>query len=722
MISRLLIANRGEIAARIARTCDRLGIEYVTVSVDEDRALTYHAAAVATVNLVDPAHDNAVATGHPGPVNTGTAPTDTARGAHRSRPPGYLDAVALVRAAVETGCDAVHPGYGFLSENADFARAVRAAGLVFVGPSSRVIETMADKSSARQVMAEAGVPVLPGTARASEDLDALVGVAADIGYPLIVKPAGGGGGKGMSVVRSAAGLREALASASRTATAAFADGRLHLERYAERARHIEVQVFGDEFGHAVHLFDRDCSLQRRHQKVIEEAPAPRIPDAVRAAMFDAAVQGTKALQYVGAGTFEFLLVGAEFFFIEMNTRLQVEHTVTEEITGVDLVEWQLRVASGEPLPADQAEIAYTGASVQVRMYAEDPFRSFLPCPGELEVTHWPEVRVERAFDRRLDVTGGFDPMIAKLVATGATREDALAAARRACEDLRWQGISTNLGYVARVLAAPIVAAAQHDTAYLDRIDPVVEFADPDELSALAVAAALTAPDRTTPWSTGAPGGDRAWLDPADRDLGSLDLSVDGRAFTVWVSGYDGDAVLVRADATDPASIPTSPEVAAPQSIARPGIGPRPTTGAQVGAQQTITGPAHIEVGVAALRTVGDTITVGSIPCVLRRVGEGWICQVAGVSRQVRYAEYRSLGTTATDPEIRSPMPGTLVQLHVESGNPVEKGQLLGVVEAMKLEHELTATHAGIVTVTAAEGAVVTTAQSLFLIEERGAAL
>ncbi|MFE1592674.1 acetyl/propionyl/methylcrotonyl-CoA carboxylase subunit alpha [Nocardia sp. NPDC058705] len=673
MISRLLIANRGEIAARIARTCDRLGIEYVTVSVAADRALTYHASAVTTVSLPERDGRAAAATG-----------ADTSPGSDRPETAtagGYLDIDALIRAASETGCDAVHPGYGFLSENADFARAVRAAGLVFVGPSSRVIETMADKSSARQVMAEAGVPVLPGTVRASEELDALVGVAATIGYPLIVKPAGGGGGKGMSVVRSAAGLREALASASRTATAAFADGRLHLERYVERARHIEVQVFGDEFGGAVHLFDRDCSLQRRHQKVIEEAPAPRIPDAVRAAMFEAAVQGTKALQYVGAGTFEFLLVGAEFFFIEMNTRLQVEHTVTEEITGVDLVEWQLRVAAGEPLPADQADIAYSGASVQVRMYAEDPFRSFLPCPGELEVTHWPDVRVERAFDRYLDVTGGFDPMIAKLVATGATRDEALTVARRACEDLRLQGISTNLGFVARVLAAPIVAAVEHDTAYLDRIDPVVEFADPDELSALAVAAAHTAPDRATPWSTGAPGGDRAWLDPVGRDLGSLDLSVDGRAFTVWVSGYDGDAVLVRAD-----------------------VAPK------------------IETGVAARRTTRDTITVGSIPCVVRRAGEGWICQVAGVSRQVRYAEYRSLGTTASDPEIRSPMPGTLVRLHVESGNPVEKGQLLGVVEAMKLEHELTATHAGIVTVSAAEGAVVTTAQSLFLIEERGAAL
>lgn len=708
MISRLLIANRGEIAARIARTCVRLGIEYVTVSVAADRALTYHGAAVATVALPE-------------------RNSDAARG-ETATAGGYLDIDALVHAAAETGCDAVHPGYGFLSENADFARAVRAAGLVFVGPSSRVIETMADKSSARQIMAEAGVPVLPGTVRASEDLDALANGAADIGYPLIVKPAGGGGGKGMSVVRSATGLREALASASRTATAAFADARLHLERYVERARHIEVQVFGDEFGSAVHLFDRDCSLQRRHQKVIEEAPAPQIPDAVRAAMFAAAVQGTKALQYVGAGTFEFLLVGDEFFFIEMNTRLQVEHTVTEEITGIDLVEWQLRVAAGEPLPADQAEIAYSGASVQVRMYAEDPFRSFLPCPGELEVTHWPDVRVERAFDRHLDVTGGFDPMIAKLIATGATRRDALSAARRACEDLRWQGISTNLGFVGHVLAAPIVAAAEHDTAYLDRIDPAAEFADPDELSALAVAATLTAPDRATPWSTGAPGGDRVWLDPADRDLGSLDLSVDGRAFTVWVSGYDGDAVLVRADTTGPGSVPrtTGTEVAASQTITGSGFTPRTHTGAKVAARPIVTGPRaaaqKTETGVAALRTAGDTISVGSTPCVVRREGEGWICQVAGVSRQVRYAEYRSLGTTATDPEIRSPMPGTLVQLHVESGNPVEKGQLLGVVEAMKLEHELTATHAGIVTVTAAEGAVVTTAQSLFLIEERGAAL
>ncbi|MEV0331815.1 biotin carboxylase N-terminal domain-containing protein [Nocardia sp. NPDC050717] len=646
MIARLLIANRGEVAARIARTCDRLGIEYATVTVAEDRDLTYHAAAVSTVEL----------------------PTG-----------GHLDAQALIRAATETGCDAVHPGYGFLSENAEFARAVRAAGLVFVGPSSRVIESMADKASARRVMAEAGVPVLPGTAHASADIDALVESAAGIGYPLIIKPAGGGGGKGMSVLYSPNGLREALASASRTAIAAFADGRLHLERYVEQARHIEVQVFGDEFGGAVHLFDRDCSLQRRHQKVIEEAPAPRIPEPVRAAMFHAAVQGTKALQYVGAGTFEFLLVGDEFFFIEMNTRLQVEHTVTEEITGIDLVEWQLRVAAGESLPATQDQISYTGASVQVRMYAEDPFRAFLPCPGELEVTHWPAVRAERAFTRKLRVTGGFDPMIAKLVATGATREEALATARRASLDLRWTGISTNLGFAARVLAAPIVAAAEHDTAYLDRIDPVTEFGDPDEVAALAVGGLLSAPAPVTPWSPGAPTGDRSWLDPDDGDLGGIDLTVDGRPFTVRVRGYDGDTVLLRVPAGD---------------------------------------------GDSTHRVLadGDDVTVDENAVVVRRRGAGWECQVAGVTREVRYAEYRALGGAAAGPEIRSPMPGTLVRLHVESGAPVEEGQLLGVVEAMKLEHELTASHAGIVTVNAAEGAVVTTDQPLFLIEERGAAL
>ncbi|WP_278261220.1 biotin carboxylase N-terminal domain-containing protein [Nocardia sp. AG03] len=710
MITRLLIANRGEVAARIARTCDRLGIEYVTVAVAEDREQTGHAGAVATVSL---------------PAG------------------GYLDAAALVRAATENGCDSVHPGYGFLSENAEFARAVRAAGLVFVGPSSRVIETMADKASARGVMAAAGVPVLPGTPEASEDLDALVEASAAIGFPLIVKPAGGGGGKGMSVVRAAAGLREALASASRTATAAFADGRLHLERYVERARHIEVQVFGDEFGGAVHLFDRDCSLQRRHQKVIEEAPAPRIPDAVRAAMFTAAVQGTKALQYVGAGTFEFLLVGDEFFFIEMNTRLQVEHTVTEEITGLDLVEWQLRVAAGEPLPVEQADIAYSGASVQVRMYAEDPFRSFLPCPGELEVTHWPDVRVERAFTRRLNVTGGFDPMIAKLVATGTTRTEALDRARRASADLRWHGISTNLGFAAHVLASPIVAAAEHDTAYLDRIDPVVEFGDPDEIAALAVGGVLSAPDRATPWSAGAPSGDRAWLDPVDGDLGGIDLEVDGRPFTVRVSGYAGDAALLRAESAPPsltrasvgadaaptradatvightgrASRTTTPAVSRADPASRASAPFGPTDPASTRTDVSGSAPVPVRVDIA-----GTTVTVGSSTCVIRRTGESWVCQVDGVTREVRRAEYRALADSDAGPEIRSPMPGTLVRLHVSTGTPVEAGQLLGVVEAMKLEHELTATHAGIVTVTAAEGAVVTTDQSLFLIEERSAAL
>lgn len=640
MISRLLIANRGEIAARVARTCERLGVEYATVWVGSDRLFGYHERAYAAAEL------------------------DRATG-------GHLDAAGIVSAAKELGCDAIHPGYGFLSENPGFARLVEEAGLVFVGPDAEVIANMADKAAARKTMAAAGVPVLPGTTEATDDLDELERLAPDVGFPLMVKPAAGGGGKGMSVVTSPAALRSSLASAVRTATAAFGDGRLLLERYVEKARHVEVQVFGDRHGNVVHLFDRDCSLQRRHQKIIEEAPAPAVPATVRRDMLAAAVEAARAVSYVGAGTVEFLLDGDTFHFIEMNTRLQVEHTVTEEITGLDLVEWQLRVASDEPLPLPQEGITATGASVQVRVYAEDPYRSFLPSPGALTVTQWPATRIEKAFDRHTAVTGDFDPMIAKLITTGATRREALAAAANACGDLRWSGISTNLGFVTHVLGLPVVRDAAHDTTTVDGIDPVRDLTDPDALAALAVATVLTAPERTTPWSVGAVSGDRQWLDPVDRALGLVQLSVDG-PHAVTVVGYDGDAVRLKI----------------------------------VGAEE-----------VSCSRVDARTVLVGGLECFVEHTGAAWTAQVSGVVRQVAKVSHDAVGGAAGGPEVNAPMPGTLVRLLVDPGAQVEAGQPLGVMEAMKMEHELLAPYAGrVATVGAAEGDIVTPDVAIFVVE------
>ena len=373
MLQSLLIANRGEIACRIIRTARRLGVRTIAVHSEADRGALHTRLADEAVEI--------------GPAE-----------ARHS----YLAGERILAAARDTGAAAIHPGYGFLSENADFARACEAAGIVFVGPPAQAIVRMGSKSEARQLMAAAGVPVLPGYDGEDQSDGVLAAEARRLGFPLLVKPTAGGGGKGMRIVRDPAGLGEALAGARREALKAFADPRLLLERFVEKGRHVEIQVFADAQGNAVHLFERDCSLQRRHQKVIEEAPAPGLDEATRAAMGAAAVAAARAVGYVGAGTVEFLYDGSGFYFLEMNTRLQVEHPVTEMITGLDLVEWQLRVASGEPLPLAQAQLTQRGHAVEARLYAEDPERGFLPSTGRIERFAFPPeqdgLRVDRGVD------------------------------------------------------------------------------------------------------------------------------------------------------------------------------------------------------------------------------------------------------------------------------------------------------------------------------------
>ena len=429
MIRTVLVANRGEIARRVFRACRRLNL----------RAVAVHSEADADALHVRDA-DQAVAIG-PAPARE-----------------SYLDIERIIEAARRVGADAVHPGYGFLSENWRFAEACRRAGLVFVGPSADAIRTMGDKSEARPLMARAGVPVVPGSPETVVDVGEAEMVAGDIGYPIILKAAAGGGGIGMARVTTARELRGAFATAARRAQAAFGRGDLYVERFLERPRHVEVQVFGDAAGTLLHLGERECSLQRRHQKLVEESPAPHLPPATRQGLVAAALAGARAIGYVNAGTFEFLLdEGGAFYFLEMNTRLQVEHAVTEEVTGLDLVVEQLRVAAGERLAWRQVDVVPCRAAIECRVYAEDPARGFLPSPGTIERLELPSgegIRVESGVETGSVVSVHYDPLLFKLVAAGATRAEAVGRLAAAVERCVVEGVHTTLPLLRRVLASP----------------------------------------------------------------------------------------------------------------------------------------------------------------------------------------------------------------------------------------------------------------------------
>jgi propionyl-CoA carboxylase alpha chain/3-methylcrotonyl-CoA carboxylase alpha subunit len=628
MPKRVLIANRGEIARRIARTCRRLGVDHVAVHSDADAGAAHLDGAVETVRIGPPA-------------------------ARES----YLDIEAVLDAALRTGCDAVHPGYGFLSENPEFAARVAGAGLVYIGPEAATIAAMGDKARARELMAAAGVPVLPGSEHATESADVLLADARRIGYPVMLKPVAGGGGKGMRVVPDEAGLPAAVEEAVRLGRAGFGDGRLLAERYVTAPRHLEVQVFGDHHGNVVHLFERECSLQRRHQKIVEEAPAPHLPASTRDALLDAAVRGATALGYVGAGTFEFILDGAgRFFFLEVNTRLQVEHPVTEEITGLDLVEWQLRVADGEPLPLAQEQIRATGHAIECRVYAEDPTHGFRPAPGRADVVAWPpHVRVEAAFDGPGAVPGFYDPMIAKLVAAGPDRPAALARLRTAVEDTTVVGLTTNLGFLAELLAEPRVADGRVDTHLVDAF--TARPAPPGgDGRAVACAAAMAVPDRAaaaSPWTGTIGAFDRAALDP-DAPLGRVVVRHDGRDREARLLARDRAGLHVGID------------------------GHRHTVLAERGAGGLFHG------------TVGTTRWTG-LP-----TADGYEIVVGGYRVALARRTFGESGGDVSDGTVRTPMPGVVVGVACEPGARVEAGDLLVVVEAMKMENRIVAPFAGTV--------------------------
>jgi acetyl-CoA/propionyl-CoA carboxylase, biotin carboxylase, biotin carboxyl carrier protein len=445
-VQKLLVANRGEIAVRVFRTCRELGIATVAVVAPDDRGSLHARSADATAEIAS-----------------------------------YLDAAEHVRAARESGADAIHPGYGFLAESADFAAAVEAAGLTWVGPPAEALGLGGDKLAAKRIAREAGVPVVPD------------GDAAEIGFPLLVKAAAGGGGRGMRVVRSEAELQEARAAAEREAEAAFGDGTVFLERYLERPRHVEIQLLADDHGTVLALGERECSIQRRHQKVLEESPSPALGPGLRAAMSEAAVAFARAIGYRSAGTAEFVRAGHEFFFLELNGRIQVEHPVTETVLGVDLVREQLRIAAGEPLVLDRHTLSPTGHAVEVRLYAEDP-RSFLPQAGRIERLQLPAgIRVDAGVEEGDEIGTAYDPMIAKLIAHGATRDDALDRLATALAETEVAGVTTNLPFLRWLVAHPAVRAGETTTAFLTDHPPL----SPPPLR-------LPAPAWRTPWRLNLP--------------------------------------------------------------------------------------------------------------------------------------------------------------------------------------------------------------------------
>jgi acetyl-CoA carboxylase biotin carboxylase subunit len=477
-LRRVLIANRGEIAVRVARACRESGVESVAVYSDADADAPHARAADRAVRL--------------GP----SAPAES-----------YLSISAVVDAARLTECDAVHPGYGFLSENASFARACDAAGLVFIGPPADVIERMGSKIAARALMSEAGVPIVPGTTPVDQSDDGVIDAAGAVGYPALVKASAGGGGKGMRILPEPASARDLIQAARREAEAAFGDGTLYVERLIVRPRHVEIQVFGDRHGHVVHLFERECSVQRRHQKVIEESPSPALTADLRRRMGEAAVAAARAAGYVNAGTIEFLLEGAgdsaQFYFLEMNTRLQVEHPVTEAVTGVDLVRAQLIVAAGGPLPWTQEELSQRGHAVECRIYAEDPHNGFLPQAGPLLLYRepgGPGIRIDSGVAEGYTMPVAYDPLIAKLTAAAESRDAAISRARAALRAFPVLGIRTNIPFLLRVLDHHRFRAGTVDTGFIEaHAEELLArgAAPPEALAAAALASTGMAPSSSS---------------------------------------------------------------------------------------------------------------------------------------------------------------------------------------------------------------------------------
>ncbi|MCV7225356.1 acetyl/propionyl/methylcrotonyl-CoA carboxylase subunit alpha [Mycolicibacterium komossense] len=644
----VLVANRGEIAVRVIRTLKSMGIRSVAVYSEAD-AGARHVAEADTAVLIGPA------------------------AARES----YLNIAAVVDAAVRTGADAVHPGYGFLSENADFAAALRDAGVVFIGPPVAAIATMGDKITAKKTVSQFGVPVVPGIARPGLTDAELIAAAADIGYPVLIKPSAGGGGKGMRLVEDPVDLAAGLVSARRESGAAFGDDTLFLERFVLRPRHIEVQVLADSYGNVIHLGERECSLQRRHQKVIEEAPSALLDEVTRARIGAAACDTARSVDYAGAGTVEFIVSADapdEFFFMEMNTRLQVEHPVTEMVTGWDLVEWQVRIAAGEKLLVPQADIVMRGHAIEGRIYAEDPARGFLPTGGHVLDLLEPKgegVRVDSGLLAGTDIGSDYDPMLAKVIAYGQDRSSALRGLDGALAATAVLGVVTNVDFLRFLLADPDVVAGRLDTGLLDR--RVADFvpAAVDEAGFIAAAAYR--------WLQRWQSADDLWSTPSGWRIGA-------HAPTT--------ARLRAGERTEHVRIVGAPDGA--------------TAIVDDGEQHSLT---------AQLDGERLTLTLDGLRTTYR-VAHGsdqiWLATSGGVAvlDEVREASVRSDHELSGDAELASPMPGAVVAVNVDNGAEVAAGTVVLAVEAMKMEHALSAPVDGVVELLVAVGDQVKVGQVL----------
>ncbi len=615
MLRTVLVANRGEIACRIIRTAKRVGLRTVAVYSEADICAQH-------VEMADEA------------ISIGPA----------AAAESYLNPDRILDAARSSASDAIHPGYGFLSENAAFARACKTAGVTFVGPQVHTIETMGDKAQAKQVAEQAGVPVLSGFLSEDQSVTGLVSTGTTLGFPLIIKPVSGGGGKGMHIARTPTELQELVPTSQREAKAAFGDNRLLLERYLDQPRHIEVQIFGDRHGNIVHMFERDCSLQRRHQKVIEEAPAQNLRPRLRAQLTEAAVAIAKTISYCSAGTVEFLVSGDEFFFMEMNTRLQVEHPVTEEITGVDLVEWQLRVASGEPIPLSQEDLFIDGHAIEARLYAEDPAGGFLPSTGALD--HFDlgvEGRIETGVEEGDRISPFYDPMVAKLVVWGETRGDAIDQLAGIAENVEIWPVKTNAAFIANCLRDEDFEQANLDTGFIEtKLDDLVS------------------------------------SDEADDDI--------------WQSAAD---FIALAETEDHEDLPIGLRLNAPGVLS------------------------------ATLTHKGETRTVSAARAGTESFATGFVDPARAVvfaDGQSFVFERQSRGSGAAaagDGAILAPMPGKVIAVDVAEGDTVTAGQRLMVLEAMKMEHALTAPFDGTVTeLAASEGGQVQVEAVLAVVEPK----
>jgi len=623
MFQSVLIANRGEIARRIIKTAKRMGIRTIAVYSEPDAA-ALHVSEADHACCIGPA-----------------AAADS-----------YLNLEKILAAARESGAEAIHPGYGFLSENADFAAASERAGLIFIGPAPDVIRTMGEKSAAKNLMQEIGVPVIPGYHGDDQDGATLADAAEKIGYPVLIKAVAGGGGRGMRAVTEPAEFTAALGAARREAAAAFGDDRMVIEKQINRARHIEVQVFADIQGNAVHLFERDCSIQRRYQKVIEEAPASGIAEPLRAAMHADGVRIAKAIGYRNAGTIEFIVEAEDYYFLEMNTRLQVEHPVTEMITGLDLVEWQFRIAAGEALPLAQDAIRASGHAIEARLYAEDPAKGFLPASGRIESLNWPSgidgVRIDTGVRAGDEVSINYDPMIAKLAVWSETRDQAIATLGGALAATEITGLKTNLAFLQRIAGSGAFADGEMDTTFIEANLPML-LARPPSVPAEAVilAAVRLLEDRkqqtrsspwlrTDAWRLNQPREDRlhfAEPDDGPRIVVGIAFTQDGYELELWDKTYAARDITFEAD-----SISWSAD--------------------------------------------GTLITV----------------HVNGADHLLRYLHPDLMDEVADhiESDITAPMPGVIVDVPIEAGQTVGRGAILIVMEAMKMEINITAPAAGVV--------------------------